>query len=68
MQNPKKIKLPPARKPKTGMDALKAFVDYVSTFGYATEGYNPAPSKEAKKSMPASKMKRGGTVKIKKKK
>jgi hypothetical protein len=41
--------LSPAPKPKTGMDALKALGQYVSTFGFATEGYNPAPKKTAVK-------------------
>lgn len=53
----------PAPKKKGAMDALKALGKYVSTFGLATEGYNPAPSKEAKKSMPESKMKAGGMIK-----
>ena len=53
----------PAPKKKGAMDALKAIGKYVSTFGLATEGYNPAPSKEAKKSMPGSKMKAGGMIK-----
>jgi hypothetical protein len=48
----------PVAAPKTGMDALKALGKYVSTFGFATEGYNPAPSKKAKKAMPT--MKKGG--------
>ena len=55
----------PAPKKKGAMDALKAVGKYVSTFGLATEGYNPAPSKEAKKSMPGSKMKAGGMIKRK---
>ena len=50
-------KLPPAPKKKTGMDAVKALGKYVSTFGFATEGYNPAPSKKAKK-----RMKNGGSL------
>ena len=33
----------PAAKKKTGMDALKAVGKYVSTFGLATEKYNPKP-------------------------
>jgi hypothetical protein len=41
----------PAPKPKTGMDALKALGKYVTTFGFAKEGYNPAPSKKASKPM-----------------
>ena len=43
--------LSPAPKPKTGMDALKALGKYVTTFGFAKEGYNPAPSKKASKPM-----------------
>jgi len=64
-QNGVKKPLIPAPVKKTGMDALKGLGEYVSTFGYAKEKYNPAPSKEAKKSMPESKMKKGGTVKAK---
>jgi hypothetical protein len=63
MQNGGSIKkkpLLPAPKSKTGMDALKALGKYVSTFGFATEGYNPAPSKKAKKTTP--KMAVGGTT------
>jgi hypothetical protein len=56
----KKKPLLPAPKSKTGMDALKALGKYVSTFGFATEGYNPAPSKKAKKTTP--KMAVGGTT------
>jgi hypothetical protein len=56
----KKKPLLPAPKSKTGMDALKALFKYVSTFGFATEGYNPAPSKKAKKTTP--KMAVGGTT------
>ena len=52
--------LPPAPKKKTGMDALKALGEYVTTFGFATEGYNPAPSKKAKTT---PKQKKGGAVK-----
>lgn len=59
---PVKRTLPPAPKPKTGMDALKALGKYITTFGFATEGYNPAPSKKAKKTM-----KNGGGIKAKKK-
>lgn len=54
--------LPPKPKKKTGMDAVKALGKYVSTFGLATEGYNPAPSKDAKKTMPKKKMKNGGSL------
>jgi len=53
-----KKQLSPAPKKKTGMDAVKALGKYVSTFGLATEGYNPAPSKKAKKTMKA-----GGSMK-----
>ncbi len=60
----KKKELPPPPKKKTGMDALKALVEYVTTFGYAKEGYNPAPSKEATKKMPEKK--KGGQMKSKK--
>ena len=56
----KKKPLLPAPKSKTGMDALKALGKYASTFGFATEGYNPAPSKKAKKTTP--KMAVGGTT------
>ena len=35
----------PAAKKKTAMDGLKALGKYVSTFGFATEKYNPAPKK-----------------------
>lgn len=55
-------KLIPEPKKKTGMDALKALGEYVSTFGYATEGYNPAPNKGAKKTMPKKNMKNGGSL------
>lgn len=58
-----KKELSPEPKKKTGMDALKGLGEYVKTFGYATEGYNPAPSKKAKKSMP--KQKNGGLTKAK---
>jgi hypothetical protein len=54
--------LPPKPKKKTGMDAVKDLGKYVSTFGLATEGYNPAPSKDAKKTMPKKKMKNGGSL------
>ena len=50
----------PAPKKKTAMDAVKGFGKYVSTFGLATEKYNPAPSKAAKKT-PKNKM--GGMTK-----
>jgi len=63
-KKPVKKKLSPAPKPKTGMDALKALAEYFTTFGFATEGYNPAPSKKAK-TIP--KKKKGGAVKAKKK-
>jgi hypothetical protein len=53
-----KKQLSRAPKKKTGMDAVKALGKYVSTFGLATEGYNPAPSKKAKKTMKA-----GGSMK-----
>lgn len=43
-----KVTLPPAPKKKTGMDGLKALGKYVSTFGLATEGYNPNPKKKKK--------------------
>ena len=56
----KKKPLLRAPKSKTGMDALKALGKYASTFGFATEGYNPAPSKKAKKTTP--KMAVGGTT------
>ena len=52
----------PAPKKKTGMDAVKALGEYVSTFGYAKERYNPAPSKAAKKT---PKQKMGGVTKAK---
>ena len=55
--------LSPAPKPKTGMDALKALGKYVTTFGLATEGYNPDPNKK----VTTPKQKKGGTVKSKKK-
>jgi hypothetical protein len=55
--------LSPAPKPKTGMDALKALGKYVTTFGFATEGYNPNPNKK----VTTPKQKKGGTVKSKKK-
>ena len=42
------------------MDALKGLGEYVKTFGYAKEKYNPAPSKAAKK-VPKQKM--GGVTK-----
>ena len=58
----KSSKLPPAPKKKSGMDAVKALGEYVSTFGYAKEGYNPAPSKSAKKT---PKQKMGGVTKAK---
>jgi hypothetical protein len=48
----------PAAKKKTGMDAVKDLGKYISTGGLATEKYNPAPSKGAKK-----KMKAGGMIK-----
>jgi hypothetical protein len=41
--------LTPAPKKKTGMDGVKAMGKYVSTFGLATEGYNPDPKKQKKK-------------------
>ena len=63
-KKPVKKTLPPAPKKKTGMDALKALGKYVTTFGFATEGYNPAPSKKAK-TIP--KQKKGGAIKAKKK-
>ncbi len=43
-----KAVLPPAPKKKTGMDGLKDLGKYVSTFGLATEGYNPDPKKKKK--------------------
>jgi hypothetical protein len=55
--------LPPPPPKKTGMDAVKALGEYVSTFGYAKEKYNPAPSREGVKKMPESKMKKGGMLK-----
>jgi hypothetical protein len=55
--------LSPAPKPKTGMDALKALGKYITTFGFATEGYNPNP----KKKVTTPKQKKGGAVKFKKK-
>ena len=59
--------LPPAPPKKTGTDALKALGEYVSTFGYAKEKYNPAPSREGTKKMPEDKkpMKSGGMLKRK---
>jgi len=60
----KKKELPPPPEKKTGMDALRALQEYVTTFGYAKEGYNPAPSKEATKKMPEKK--KGGQMKSKK--
>jgi hypothetical protein len=63
-KKPVKKTLSPAPKPKTGMDALNALGKYFTTFGFATEGYNPAPSKKAK-TIP--KQKKGGAVKAKKK-
>ena len=59
-KKPVKKTLPPAPKKKTGMDALKALGNYITTFGFATEGYNPAPSKKAKTT---PKQKKGGVVK-----
>ena len=53
-------KLSPAPKKKGAMDAVKDLGKYVSTFGLATEKYNPAPSKAAKKT-PKNKM--GGMTK-----
>lgn len=41
--DPKKKVVLPEPKKKTGMDALKAVGEYLTTFGYATEGYNPRP-------------------------
>ena len=55
-------KLTPEPEKKTGKDAVKALGKYVSTFGFATEGYNPAPSKGAKKTMLKKKMKNGGSL------
>ena len=60
---PPKQKLSPAAKPKTGMDALKALGKYITTFGFATEGYNPAPNKK----VTTPKQKLGGSIKSKKK-
>lgn len=62
-QNGVKKPLSPAPVKKTGMDAVKALGKYVSTFGLATEKYNPAPSKEGTKKMPKDKMKAGGMLK-----
>lgn len=62
-QNGVKKPLTPAPVKKTGMDAVKALGKYVSTFGLATEKYNPAPSKEGTKKMPKDKMKAGGMLK-----
>jgi hypothetical protein len=62
-QNGVKKALTPAPKKKTGMDGLKALGEFVSTFGYAKEKYNPAPSKEGTKKMPKDKMKAGGMLK-----
>ena len=62
VSTPTKRSIPEPKK-KGAMDALKALKWQVSTLGGATEGYNPAPSKEAKKSMPESKMKAGGMIK-----
>ena len=42
--NQTKKPLPPPEK-RGALDALKALGEYVSTFGYAKEGYNPAPKK-----------------------
>jgi len=39
---PAKKTVPAAPAKKTGMDAVKALGKYVSTFGLATEKYNPA--------------------------
>ena len=36
-------------KKKTAMDGLKALGKHVSTFGFATEGYNPADGRYPKK-------------------
>ena len=52
--------LSPAPKKKGAMDAVKDLGKYVSTFGLATEKYNPAPSKAAKKT---PKQKMGGKTK-----
>ena len=40
-------------KKKTAMDGLKALGKYVSTFGLATEGYNPAEGRYPKKKVEA---------------
>ena len=47
--DPKKKVVIPAPKKKTGMDAVKALGEYVTTFGFAKEGYNPNPKKTTKK-------------------
>lgn len=63
-QNGVKKPLTPAPVKKTGMDAVKALGKYVSTFGFATDKYNPATQREqAIKKMPKSKMKAGGMLK-----
>jgi len=70
-KKPVKKKLSPAPKPKTGMDALKALAEYFTTFGFATEGYNPAKGRYAepsKKAKTIPKQKKGGAVKAKKNK
>jgi len=36
-------------KKKTAMDGLKDLGKYISTFGFATEGYNPADGRYPKK-------------------
>ena len=45
-KTPAKTSLPPAPKKKGAMDAIKDVGKYVSTFGLATEKYNPAPKKK----------------------
>jgi hypothetical protein len=40
---------------KTAADAIKNVGKYVSTFGFAKEGYNPAPKKQIKKSVTVNK-------------
>jgi len=57
-QPPVKKELPPVKKElpivkeKTAMDALKALGEYITTFGYAIEGYNPKTGKNRDGSTP----------------
>ena len=63
--------LSPAPKPKTGMDALKALYEHVTTFGGATKKDNPKQKdiniiKKLKETFSSTKKyQKGGTVKSK---